>query len=228
MDKLYKKYEDEITLHKIVFTEIYEKHKLGNDNSIYYDGSSGEGSTYEYNEKDFIPFLTKFITNNQIKTIVDLGCGNLGYNRTIYDKLGIDAYYGYDIYKKLQNYNRTFFNDKKYKFYTMDFLKHYDEIQSSDLCIIKDVLQHWMLKDIYYLLDKLIENNKFKYIMIINCCDQKHDYNDSNDISFKTGEWRKLSANFLPLSKYNPRIIFKYKTKEVSLITCSSYSNKII
>lgn len=222
MDKLQKTYEDEITLHKLVFTDIYEKHKLGNDNSIYYEGSSGEGSTYKYNEKDFIPFLTQFITNYQIKKIVDLGCGNLDYNKNIYDKLGIDVYHGYDVYKKIQNYNRTFFNDKKYKFYTMDFLKHHEEIESADLCIIKDVLQHWMLKDIYVLLDNLTNSKKFKYIMIINCCDQKENYTINDDNNFKTGDWRKLSANLLPLSKYKPKIIFKYKTKEVSVIPLSS------
>lgn len=219
MNTLQKKYEDENTLHKIVFTEIYEKHKLGNDNSIYYAGSSGEGSTYKYNEKDLIPFLSKFITNNQIKSIVDLGCGNLGYNRNIYDTLGIDKYHGYDVYKKLQNYNRTFFNDKKYKFYTMDFLKHCNEIESADLCIIKDVLQHWMLKDIYALLDCLTETKKFKYILIINCCDQTKNYTSIDDNNFQTGDWRKLSARFLPLSKYKPKIVLNYNTKEVSLIS---------
>jgi hypothetical protein len=75
---------------------------------------------------------------------------------------------------------------------------------------------HWSLDKIYTFLDYIIESNKFKYILIINDSSQKEDNTDIND-----GEFRPLSANFYPLKKYNPVIIYKYQpcNKEVSLIT---------
>ena len=53
----------------------------------------------------------------------------------------------------------------------------------------------------------------FKYILICNCCEQVQD-----DTDIETGQWRRLSANYYPLKKYNPSILLKYNTKEVSFI----------
>jgi hypothetical protein len=222
------KYANEQTPHSQIFTAIYEEKRLGNDGSPYYNGSSGTGCSYEYNEAEFVPFLRKFIIDNQIKTVVDLGCGNLAYNRKLYGEVGVTAYHGYDVYARVQEHNRRFSNHKKYRFYTMDFLVHRNEIVPADLCIIKDVLQHWLLADITTLLDYLVESKKFKYIMLINCypqppadwCGDMH----GEWAGFKTGDWRKISCKYAPLSKYLPKPIFYYKTKEVSIIQCYLFS----
>lgn len=49
----------------------------------------------------------------------------------------------------------------------------------------------------------------------------------TDPLHFKTGDWRKLSAKYMPLKKYNPKPIFYYKTKEVSIIQCYLFDNKI-
>ena len=64
------------------------------------------------------------------------------------------------------------------------------------MCILKDVIQHWTTEEIYVFMDYLIESKKFKYILLVNCCNQKN-----NDQSCKTGEWRQLTCNLLPLKK---------------------------
>uniref|UniRef100_A0A6C0B504 Uncharacterized protein n=1 Tax=viral metagenome TaxID=1070528 RepID=A0A6C0B504_9ZZZZ len=81
---------------------------------------------------------------------------------------------------------------------------------------VKDVLQHWNLNSIYSFLDYLIVNKKFRYILICNCCGQKIDNND-----IRTGNFRPLSCDFLPLKKYNPKKLYRYKTKEISVIQIS-------
>jgi hypothetical protein len=53
---------------------------------------------------------------------------------------------------------------------------------------------HWSLDNIYNFLDYLVENKKFKYIVISNCCNQTE-----NNTTISDGEWRQLSCNFLPL-----------------------------
>ena len=78
---------------------------------------------------------------------------------------------------------------------------------------MKDVIQQWNLENIYNFLNYIVENKKFKYILIINCCNQTQDNTDINN-----GEWRQLNTNFLPLKKYNAKKLCNYDTKEVSII----------
>jgi len=101
----------------------------------------------------------------------------------------------------------------KYSFIHLDFCNKKEDIVSGDLCILKDVLQHWSLKDIYACLDYLSSTQKFKYILICNCCNQ---YVDNTDIN--NGYWRELSSDFFPLKKYNAKKLYTYNTKEVSVI----------
>ena len=95
----------------------------------------------------------------------------------------------------------------------MDFCNNKETIIEGELCILKDVIQHWSLKNIYNFLDYLIEHKKFKYILICNCCNQTTDNTDIKD-----GDFRCLSCDYLPLKKYNPTKIFNYQSKEVSFI----------
>ncbi len=82
------------------------------------------------------------------------------------------------------------------------------------MCILKDVIQHWTTEEIYVFMDYLIESKKFKYILLVNCCNQK-----KNDQSCKTGQHaRALTCNLLPLKKYNAVKIDNYNSKEISII----------
>ena len=152
---------------------------------------------------------------------MDLGCGDFRCGEAIYGDLDI-LYNGYDAYSRLIELHQNTYT--KYNFKHLDFLNAKTEIQSADLCILKDVLQHWSLEEIYTFLDYLIEAKLFRYILIINCSDQTSDYID--DCKTSTGGWNQLSANFLPLRKYNPIILNKYDTKEISLIT-TNYEPKM-
>lgn len=196
--------------HEIVFKNIYENKIWGDNNETTYDGSSGGGSSVEFNINTYIPFLRDFIKENNINTIIDLGCGDFRCGKHIYDDLNIN-YYGYDVYDKIIKNNKK--NNKNYNFVNLDFYNDKEFILSGDLCILKDVIQHWALNDIYVFLDYLTSSKKFKYILICNCC---HQNSDNTDI--KTGDFRGLSCNFYPLKKYNPQLLYKYKSKEVSII----------
>ena len=195
-----------------VFTNVYEKKLWGDNNIVEYNGSSGEGSDINYNKITYVPFLKKFINDNNIKTVVDLGCGDFKCGNLIYDDLDI-LYTGYDAYKKVVEYNSSQFSLPKYSFIHLDFCNNKETIIEGELCILKDVIQHWSLKNIYNFLDYLIEHKKFKYILICNCCNQTTDNTDIKD-----GDFRCLSCDYLPLKKYNPTKIFNYQSKEVSFI----------
>jgi hypothetical protein len=195
-----------------VFTNIYENKLWGNNNHTEYKGSSGEGSHINYNKDNYIPFLKTFITDHNIKNIVDLGCGDFKCGKLIYDDLDI-VYTGYDAYKKIIDYHLTQYSLPKYSFIHLDFCNNKETIINGDLCILKDVIQHWSLDNIYTFLDYLVENKKFKYILICNCCNQTQDNTD-----ILNGEFRPLSCKYLPLKKYNPIKLYNYHSKEVSVI----------
>ena len=195
-----------------VFSYIYEQKIWGDDNNAEYKGSSGEGSDIAYNKNCYIPFLKKFIVDNNIKNIVDLGCGDFKCGNLIYDDLDI-SYTGYDTYKKVIDYNSQQYSLPKYSFVHLDFYEKKENIINGELCILKDVIQHWSLEHINIFLDYLVEHKKFKYIMICNCSNQREDNTD-----VQTGGWRQLSCDFYPLKKYNPTKIYNYNTKEVSII----------
>ena len=193
------------------FTNIYENKIWGDNENNNYSGSSGPGSDIENNKK-YIELLKNFINEYNIKNIVDLGCGDFRIGKLLYDDLNI-IYTGYDTYKKVIDYNIILYPEQKYNFKHLDFYTNKESIVEGDMCILKDVIQHWSLKEIYIFLDYLTESKKFKYILLINCCNQKKDNEDC-----VIGDWRQLSCNFLPLKKYNAIKMYNYNSKEISII----------
>ena len=196
------------------FTHIYENALWGDNGNQEYNGSSGGGSDLDFNRETYVPFLKKYIRYNDIKSVVDLGCGDFRCGPLIYNDLDV-TYSGYDAYGKLIEYNSKINDPKKYAFTHLDFCNKKEEIISADMCILKDVIQHWSLTHIHDFLDYLVKSKKFKHILITNCGDQTIDNTD-----IEIGEWRALSCDFFPLKKYRPVKLYIYGVKEVSVIRC--------
>jgi hypothetical protein len=200
------------------FTTIYENDIWGNNDNPDYTGSSGPGSTLENNRRSYIPFLKNFIIKNRIKRVVDLGCGDFICGPYIYGNLPITSYTGYDAYEKVIEHNIKTHSPPKYNFVHSDFFSNKEQIVGADLCILKDVLMHWPLKEITTFLDYLVASKKFKYILLNNCAEQK-----TNNTDILVGSHRPLSCDFLPLKKYKPKKLYCYMSnvpKEVSVIVC--------
>jgi hypothetical protein len=194
-----------------VFTEVYENKIWGDNQTEAYQGSSGGGSSIEYNETTYVPFLKKFIVDKGIQTVVDVGCGDFQCGKLIYDDLDV-TYTGYDAYSKVVEYNASRFPSPKYSFHHLDVYGNKERLPSGDLCILKDVLQHWPLENIYMFLDYVVQG-KFKYILICNCSNQFMD-----NTTTPLGGFNPLSCDYLPLKKYNPIKLYTYHTKEISLL----------
>jgi hypothetical protein len=188
----------------------------GDNHETEYRGSSGEGSDISYNVYTYVPFLKNFIKSHNIKNIVDLGCGDFKCGGLIYDDIDI-SYTGYDAYRDVITHHSKHYPSPKYTFIDLDIYSNKESIIDGDLCILKDVLQHWLMTEIYTFMDYLVENSKFKYILICNCGDQTQDDPDNAERS------TPLSADFFPLKKYNVKKLYNYKTKEISIIDLSSF-----
>lgn len=188
-----------------VFTEIYDKSKWD-------ENTSNTGSNIDFNKK-YIPFLKELISTYDIQTIADLGCGDFDCGSLIYNDLNI-IYQGYDIDKQtIDNLVHRQYTTSKFTFTRLDVFSNKEHIVSGDLCILKDVLQHWSLLKIYILLEYLTKERKFKYILIVNCDGQTEDNADIKD-----GKWRPLNSKYFPLKRYKSVIQGTYNGKEVSLI----------
>jgi hypothetical protein len=197
---------------ELFFTYIYENNIWGDNKIEEYNGSSGSGSSIEYNNDTYIPFLKKFIINNNIKTVIDLGCGDFLCGKLIYDDLDV-LYTGYDTYKKIVDYNITHNLSTKYSFIHLDFCNNKEKIIDGDLFILKDVIQHWSCTSIYNFIDYLLEFKNFKYILICNDYKQLEDNVDTVD-----GGYRALNCNYFPLKKYNLTKIFEYNDQEIYIL----------
>ena len=95
--------------HVKIFTDYYEKCTWGNNQNKKYLGSSGPGSSLGFNIQHYVSFLKNFITTNNIKNIVDLGCGDFRCGLSIYSELFV-KYVGYDAYEKVIEFNKENFN----------------------------------------------------------------------------------------------------------------------
>lgn len=130
--------------HQEVFENIYNKNS-------WHGGGSGYGSEISYN-LPFTVFMTYWITNNKIKSIVDLGCGDLQWMPYIYNYLPGVNYTGIDVVSSVIRNHQVNYPDQK--FIECDLTEiDWDKIPNSDLYFIKDVLQHWPNNNISSWLD---------------------------------------------------------------------------
>ena len=190
------------------FTNIYDK-------QIWKNGS-GVGSSIKYNRM-YMDFLSKFLIDNSIKNVLDIGCGDWQFSQNI-DWNQID-YNGIDIVKSVVDTNNDKFGKENIKFFHLNPLE--TKLPGSfDLVIIKDVLQHWSNETIIEFLDKLITQGN-KYIIIVNTAFStfKNNTNKGINRSIKNRyHYAKLDAADFPLNKYNPQILGTYKFKQISII----------
>jgi len=180
--------------HQEIFSKIYKTNLWG---------GSGGGSTPS-NTVEYRALLQDFLWENDIKTVVDFGCGDWMFSHLM-DWRDVQ-YLGIDCVASVIGVNKLRYEAPNIQFQLSG------NPPPSDLLILKDVLQHWDDASIVEFLDSVIENHK--YILITN---SPGGYRD-----IITGETRGLSALDYPLNKYEPKILKVIKTtelKEVSLIS---------
>ena len=151
-----------------IFENIYKK-KIWTDSNLKNPPSySGPGS-YPKNAEIYLKFLKLFIDQNNITSVVDYGCGDLGlYNN--FSWTNID-YLGIDVSSEAIRLAKLLYK-QKVKLLCQDTF----DLPSADLLIVKDVFGHWEgkkndvigLGDKLYLITDFLDRNinKFKFILI--------------------------------------------------------------
>jgi SAM-dependent methyltransferase len=127
-------------------------------------GTSGAGSTLE-STRYYRAYLQEFLAANQIRSVVDAGCGDWEFSQHM-DWKGID-YLGLDIVPAVIEANRKRFGSAGVRFAVADIVR--DELPAADLLIIKDVLQHLSHGDTVAVLRNL---PRYRHVLIVNDVNQ--------------------------------------------------------
>ncbi|HEX3431006.1 MAG TPA: methyltransferase [Rhizomicrobium sp.] len=136
-----------------VFERIYVRNDWGH--------GSGEGSL-PVHTRPYVKFLQQFLHRQRIKSVVDFGCGDWQFSKSIrWDDI---EYRGYDIVPAIVSANRQRYQEKKISFHEIggDFA----DLPAADLLIVKDVLQHWSDETIRDFLPVL---SRYPLALITNC-----------------------------------------------------------
>ena len=145
---------------RIYQTDLWVKYAKKEDPNTNGGDGSGYGSEPK-NSAEFLEYLSNKIKNNSIESIVDFGCGShYMYNEYVWPDC-VKTYTGYDISKTaISRANKNC----KHQICNFIQIQDYNDIQSADLLIVKDVFQHWPER---FAID-FLENNidKFKHIII--------------------------------------------------------------
>ena len=164
---------------KEVFSKIYKED--------LWHGGSGAGSKLE-NVKEYVDILQKYIDKPEVKTVLDLGCGDWQFSKFL--DLSSVSYLGVDVVESVVESNSTSYSASNIKFISRDITTY--EIPKVDLIICKDVLQHLCNKDVVTILVKIITSSKFS--LITN--DFKPENTENKDID--NGDYRCLDLTLSP------------------------------
>ena len=175
---------------------------MNNFNTIYKYNlwlvGSGTGSI-RINNKKYITFLTKFLKDNNITNVCDIGCGDWQLSKHI-DWTGIQ-YLGIDVVKDVIKKN-LIYTKSNVKFICKNILDY--TIPNCELYILKDVFQHLSNTNIKIIINKLLKN-KYRYILIINDVSYLNlNYNIEN------GLYRPIDLNKTPFN-YTFNTIYQYR-----------------
>ena len=128
---------------------------------------SGSGSHKPEIIQPYIDLLIKLIAFNDIRRIVDVGCGDFWIMRQVLGFFNQNKYkyfyHGIDVVSELIEHNSQNFGNDNVKFTCADASKDDVELPDGDLLIIRQVLQHLCNSDVKKILRK---TGDFKYLLI--------------------------------------------------------------
>jgi SAM-dependent methyltransferase len=121
--------------------------------------SSGAGSRGDVAEH-YCHFVTKFIEDRGIKSVLDLGCGDFEVGRQIVERTNV-VYTGIDIVPELIEHHRSTVKNPRVNFACMDIT--HDNLPHAELCLVRQVLQHLSNQEIVQVLANV---EGYRYVLI--------------------------------------------------------------
>jgi len=170
------------------FANIYESNKW-----VY---GSGVGSL-PINNIDYISFLRMFMERNDIRTVVDFGCGDWQFSQ--YIGWETVTYTGFDVVRAVIERNQSLFARDNISFHTFS---SNTELPNADLLICKDVFQHLSNRSIQILLRAFKE--RYRFLLITND-DRPAEHLTNTEIH--DGDWRPIRLDREPFFETAPIVL---------------------
>ena len=157
---------------------------------------SGPGSNLNYTS-DMSRELEKFFAEKNIKTILDIGCGDFIWMNLLLNKYyNYDKYLGLDIVDELIKNNNLKYSNDKISFKTFDLVK--DEIPKGfDIILIRDVFIHLKNEQIVNFLN-LLKNLDIKFFGVTSTPSLKKN----NELK-AVGRYRDINIEIEPFNLQN-------------------------
>ena len=142
------------------FNRIYSEGVWGRN--VAGAGTSGTGSTLEIT-REYRAYLQEFIKKHRVTSIVDAGCGDWSFSRTI--DWADASYLGVDIASDVIEADRKKYQKGKIAFRVGDIT---DELPAADLLISKDVLQHLPNALVHKFIRNNLKRGRYKWVLLTN------------------------------------------------------------
>jgi hypothetical protein len=170
-----------------IFTNIYHTNPWGCEES-----HSGAGSTILATMaiREAIP---KFIEKYEIKSILDLPCGDFNWMRKV--DLGVDRYIGGDVVKILVDENNKKYAKDGIEFRHLDLLS--DALPHSDLVLCRDCLGHLSFADVQRAINNIVKSGA-RYLLATTFTDR------TSNCYIKTGDWTPYNLRKAPFDLPEP------------------------
>ncbi len=181
-----------------LFAAVYETNGWGRSPSgaRYYSDSPPEASAA------YSRFVGEFLATHDVKTVVDLGCGDFEAAQAI--DLGSSRYIGVDIYGDLIDHNRALYGIYGYEFIRADIVE--DDLPAGDLCLVALTLYIMSFADVQRVIEKL---RQYQFVLITDGqpeiepvarrnIDKPTDKYTRQDY-FENGFWLELEPFSLPV-----------------------------
>ena len=143
-----------------IFDNIYVNGVWGKDE--HGNATSGSGSQTQYIVDSYVAAVKTILEENDIRTMVDLGCGDFNVGSRFLDLC--DKYVACDISNVILEANK-----QKFKFDHLEFKKldlTVDMLPIGDIAFVRQVLQHLSNHDVKRFVDKLNQEKHFKYLLV--------------------------------------------------------------
>lgn len=172
---------------KLKFELIYKYNYWGNKSSV-----SGTGSAIE-NTENVRKELRNIIKKYNIKSILDVPCGDFNWMKLVLNFKHPPKYIGGDIVENLVKKLNKSYKDKNIDFHYIDITK--SNLPKVDLLICRDCLIHFSNENVKKTISNFIKS-EIKYLLISDSVIRPNLKNDN----IKSGEYRYIDLTSEPFN----------------------------
>jgi hypothetical protein len=193
ISRFIQKYLNQNFVRKFIFYLIYKtnhwnRYQKINKNNILVSGPGSIPGSIQ--TKNIIDNLDFFIKKNNIKSILDMPCGDFSWMQDLIKKNNYINYTGYDIVEDIIFYNNKKYSKNNISFFCKDIVNE-TNFNNFDLVFIRDFFIHID----YVSINKILDNIKRSKVKFIAC---SNNNNAINNKDIAVGQHRKINLTIEP------------------------------